>query len=131
MLQEFKKFALRGNVIDLAVGVIVGGAFGKIVSSLVNDVIMPMLGVITGKINVAALEWVIAPGLNGDQGLSVKYGQFLQATIDFFLVAISVFIAVKAINVFKKKQEETPQEVKPSREEILLTEIRDALRERR
>lgn len=130
MFQEFKKFALKGNVIDLAVGVVIGGAFGKIVTSLVNDVIMPVLGTVTGKINLAALKWVITPGSGGTAELSVKYGQFLQTLIDFFLVAFSIFIVIKALNSFKKKQEEKPQEVKPSGEEVLLAEIRDLLKNR-
>lgn len=129
MFQEFKKFALRGNVLDLAVGVIIGGAFGKIVTSIVNDVIMPMLGIITGRINLTALKWVITPEENGAAELSIKYGQFLQTLIDFFLVALSIFIVIKLLNSFKKKQEEKPQEVKPSKEELLLTEIRDILKE--
>jgi large conductance mechanosensitive channel len=131
MLQEFKKFALRGNVIDLAVGVIIGGAFGKIVSSLVNDVIMPVLGIITGKINLTALKWVISPAKNGIEELSITYGQFLQTVIDFFLVALSLFLVIKALNYFKKKQVEESQESKPSKEEELLTEIRDILKERK
>ena len=129
MLQEFKKFALKGNVLDLAVGVIIGGAFGKIIASLVNDVIMPMLGIFTGKINLTTLKWVINPGKDGAAELSIKYGQFLQTMIDFLLVALSIFLVIKALNSFKKKQEEKLQEVKPSKEELLLTEIRDILKE--
>lgn len=128
MLQEFKKFALKGNVLDLAVGVIIGGAFGKIVTSLVNDMIMPILGIFTGKINLTSLKWVISPENGNTAELSIKYGQFLQTMIDFFLVALSIFLVIKAINSFKKKQEEKPQEVKPSKEELLLTEIRDILK---
>lgn len=128
MLQEFKKFALRGNALDLAVGVIIGGAFGKIVSSLVNDIIMPILGIFTGKINLTALKIVISPERGDAAELSIKYGQFLQTMIDFFLVALSIFIVIKVLNSFKKKQEEKPQESKPSKEEELLTEIRDILK---
>lgn len=128
MLQEFKKFALRGNVIDLAVGVIIGGAFGKIVSSLVNDMIMPVLGIITGNINLTALKWMIKPaGKNGAAELSINYGQFLQTLIDFFLIALSIFLFVKALNSLLRKQDEKPPEPKPSAEEALLTEIRDIL----
>jgi len=130
MLQEFKKFALRGNVIDLAVGVIIGGAFGKIISSLVEDVIMPVLGIITGKIDLTSLKWVISPAKDGVEELSLKYGQFLQTLIDFLLVALALFLFVKAINsFFRKKQAEEPQVPKPSREEELLAEIRDILKE--
>ncbi len=134
MLEEFKKFALKGNALDLAVGVIIGGAFGKIVTSLVNDVIMPVLGIILGKINLTALEWVIIPSRLGSTGLTIKYGQFLQTMIDFLLVAVSMFLVIKAINSFKKKEEPievTPVEVKPSKEELLLAEIRDILRDRK
>ncbi len=130
MLQEFKKFALRGNVLDLAVGVIIGGAFGKIVTSLVNDIIMPVLGVFTGKINLSALRLVINPATESAPELSIKYGQLLQTTIDFFLVALSIFIVIKAINSLKKKQEEKPVEVKSTKEELLLTEIRDILKKK-
>lgn len=128
MLQEFKKFALKGNVMDLAVGVIIGGAFGKIVTSLVNDVIMPLLGIFTGKINLTALKWVINEGSGDVAELSIKYGQFLQTMIDFFLIAFSIFIVIKALNSFRKKEQEKPQEIKPSKEELLLTEIRDILK---
>jgi len=130
MFQEFKKFALRGNVLDLAVGVIIGGAFGKIVSSLVNDIIMPILGIFTGKINLTALKLVISPAKGNIAELSIKYGQFLQTLLDFFLVALSIFIVIKALNSFKKKQEEKPPEVKPSKEEELLAEIRDILKKK-
>lgn len=131
MIQEFKNFALKGNVIDLAVGVIIGGAFGKIVTSLVNDIIMPILGIITGNINLTALKWVINSGSNGSAELSIKYGQFLQSTIDFFLMALSIFLVIKVLNTIKKKQEEKPQEQQElaiSKEEQLLTEIRDILK---
>ncbi len=130
MLKEFKKFALKGNVVDLAVGVIIGGAFGKIVTSLVNDVIMPVLGIFTGKINLTALKWVISPGKQGVEELSIRYGQFLQTTIDFFLVAFSIFIVIKALNALRKKEEEKPQATRPSDEVLLLTEIRDLLRDK-
>lgn len=128
MFQEFKKFALKGNVVDLAVGVIIGGAFGKIVTSLVNDVIMPILGIFTGKINLTALKWVINEGNGNVAELSIKYGQFLQTMIDFFLIAFSIFIVIKALNSFRKKEQEKPQEIKPSKEELLLSEIRDILK---
>ncbi|MDP4094420.1 MAG: large-conductance mechanosensitive channel protein MscL [Bacillota bacterium] len=130
MLQEFKKFALKGNVIDLAIGVIIGGAFGKIVTSLVNDIIMPMLGIVTGKINLTDLKWVIDSGKNGKAALTLNYGQFLQTMIDFLLVALSIFFMIKLLSTLHKKQEEPPKETKPSAEEILLTEIRDILKEK-
>lgn len=128
MFKEFKKFAMRGNVFDLAIGVIIGGAFGKIISSIVNDIIMPILGVITGKIDLTSLKWVITPASDGVNELSIKYGQFLQTTIDFFLVAFCIFIVIRFINSFNKKDKENPKAVKPSGEELLLTEIRDILK---
>jgi len=130
MLEDFKKFALKGDVVDLAVGVIIGGAFGKIVTSLVNDVIMPILGIFTGKINLTTLKWIISEGKGGTAELSIKYGQFLQTMIDFFLVAFSIFIAIKALSSFRKKEEEMISEIKPSNEELLLAEIRDVLKEK-
>jgi large conductance mechanosensitive channel len=130
MLKEFKKFALKGNVIDLAVGVIIGGAFGKIVTSLVNDLIMPLLGIITGKIDLTGLKWVIEKGKDGTGELAIRYGQFLQTTIDFLIVAFSIFIVIKAITSFRKKEEEKPKKAEPTNEEVLLTEIRDLLKER-
>ncbi|MDD4753274.1 MAG: large-conductance mechanosensitive channel protein MscL [Desulfitobacteriaceae bacterium] len=129
MLDEFKKFALRGNVVDLAVGVIIGGAFGKIVTSLVNDLIMPVLGVITGNVNLAALKWTISQATEGTEELSINYGQFLQSMLDFILVAFSIFMIVKLINNIRKKEEEKPTlPPKPSNEELVLTEIRDILK---
>lgn len=115
MLQEFKKFAMQGNVIDLAVGVIIGAAFGKIISSLVNDVLMPLFGVVLGNIDFSGLA--LGP---------VKYGMFLQAVIDFLIVAFCIFLAVKQLSRFKKTQEAKPAE--PSEEVKLLREIRDCLR---
>ena len=128
MLQEFKKFALKGNVMDLAVGVIIGGAFGKIVTSLVNDIIMPVLGVFTGRINLSELKWVISAGTAAVPELAIKYGQFLQTTLDFILISFSIFMAIKAITSFRKKEEEKPIAVKSSNEELLLAEIRDLLK---
>jgi len=124
MLQEFKKFALRGNVLDLAIGVIIGGAFGKIVTSLVNDVIMPILGLLLGGIDFTSLELTI-------KDATIKYGAFIQSVVDFLIIAFSIFIFIRAINRFKKKQEEKPAAPpEPTKEEVLLTEIRDILKER-
>lgn len=129
MLKEFKKFALRGNVLDLAVGVIIGGAFGKIVTSLVNDIIMPVLGIILGRINLQHLKWIIRPAEGDTAELSVLYGAFIQNVIDFLIIAFSIFMVIRIINSFKKKEEEKPPEPpKPSKEEELLTEIRDLLK---
>ena len=135
-VQEFKTFISRGNVVDMAVGVIIGSAFTKIVNSLVNDVIMPMLGVITGGVNFADLKYVITPGTEEVAEVAVKYGQFIQNIIDFLLIAIVVFVMVKMINrmrdAAKKKEEEKPAEPvapPPTPEDILLLrEIRDSLK---
>jgi large conductance mechanosensitive channel len=116
MLQEFKKFAMRGNVIDLAVGVIIGGAFGKIVSSLVADIIMPIIAMIIGKVNVSDLAY-----------RSIKYGVFIQSIIDFLIIAFSIFMFIKFLSRFKK-EEEVKVVVQIDKKEELLSEIRDLLR---
>lgn len=129
MLKEFKEFALKGNVLDLAVGVIIGGAFGKIVTSLVNDMIMPLLGILLGRINLTDLKWVIRPAVGEKAELAVLYGSFLQNIVDFLIIAISIFLFMKLLSSFKKKEEAKPAEPpKPSGEEVLLTEIRDLLK---
>ena len=123
-MKEFKEFALKGNVLDLAVGVIIGGAFSTIVKSLVDDIIMPLIGMILGQINIATLALTIKNPLGGE-AVSLAYGAFLQNVLNFFFI-------VKAANAVNKKKEEAPaEEPKPSKEEILLTEIRDALREKK
>lgn len=125
MWNEFKKFAIRGNVIDLAVGVVIGGAFGKIVSSLVNDIIMPLVGLILGGIDFSKLSWKVGEA-------EVKYGTFIQTVVDFFLIAFSIFIFIKLLNNLHermKKQEETKQTAPTiTKEQQLLTEIRDLLK---
>lgn len=129
MLNEFKKFALKGNVLDLAVGIIIGAAFGKIVASLVNDIIMPIVGLLLGGVNFATLEYVIS--VNGDEPIIIKYGQFIQAMIDFLIIAFSIFIFIKFINSFKRKEElDLTIPLVPSREELLLEEIRDILKQK-
>jgi large conductance mechanosensitive channel len=127
MLKEFKEFVFKGNVIDLAVGVIIGAAFGKIITSLVNDVIMPFLGAVTGNINLTAMKWIVKNAHGTTPELSVNYGIFFQTTLDFLLVALTIFLVIKGINKFRKKKEE---EAKPSNEEVLLTEIRDVLKQK-
>ena len=129
VFEEFKKFISRGNVIDMAVGVVMGTAFTKIVNSLVTNIITPSISILTGKINVADLAYVV------NEELSITYGQFLQAIIDFFLIAFSVFCVVKIMNTLKDKfskvEEEAtpaPEEPKPSEEVLLLSEIRDLLK---
>lgn len=133
MFDEFKKFIARGNVIDMAVGIIIGSAFTKIVTSLVNDIITPFIGIITGKVNVAELKYVIEKATADKPEVAILYGNFIQTVIDFLIVAFVVFIMVRTINKFheklKKKEEEKPAEPpKPSKEEELLTEIRDLLK---
>ncbi|HOM02441.1 MAG TPA: large-conductance mechanosensitive channel protein MscL [Acetivibrio sp.] len=130
MYNEFKKFALKGNVVDLAIGVIIGGAFGKIVSSLVDDIVMPLLGIILGRIDLTSLKLVIRPASGDIAELSLKYGQFLQSVIDFLIIALSIFFMMKLLFIFRKKEEEKPKEPEPSKEELLLAEIRDLLKEK-
>jgi len=134
MLSEFKEFAMRGNVIDLAVGVVIGGAFGKIVTSLVNDVVMPVIGKLLGGVNFSDLAVMLTPAQVGADGTEtaaavlLKYGAFIQSIIDFTLIALAVFMAIKLINRLQRKREEAPPA--PSPEVALLTEIRDALKSR-
>jgi len=129
--KEFKDFALRGNVIDMAVGIIVGAAFGKIVSSLVNDVILPPIGLILGGVNLSHLA-ITLKAVSGDKpALVLKYGSFIQTVIDFLLIALAIFFAiVKPINLLKRRQQQTPAPPAPSKEQELLTEIRDLLKAR-
>lgn len=122
---EFKHFIARGNVIDLAVGMIVGSAFTAIVSSLVDDMLMPLLGAILGGINLSNLRLTIPWSLNGDKPV-IYYGQFLQAIINFLLIAFCIFLLIKLINKFVKKKEAAP--AKPTKDQELLTEIRDLLK---
>ena len=126
MFKEFKEFALKGNVMDLAVGIIIGGAFGKIVSSLVTDIIMPPVGYITGGINFADLAIVLKKATDTSAAITINYGLFINTVIDFLIIAFSIFIVVKQLNRFKKKEEAKPV---PAPEEILLLrEIRDNLK---
>jgi large conductance mechanosensitive channel len=133
MMQEFKAFAVKGNVIDLAVGVIIGGAFGKIVSSLVDDVIMPPIGLLLGGMNFKELSLTLKPASADGKTAAVllKYGNFLQTVIDFAILAFVIFLMVKAINSLKRKEEAAPAPPpEPSTQEKLLMEIRDALKAR-
>ncbi len=127
MLQEFKEFAVKGNVIDLAVGVIIGGAFGKIVSSFVADVVMPPIGVLVGGVDFTKLAVTLKDKVGDVPAVTLNYGNFLQTTFDFLIVAMAIFIAVKFINKLKKA--EAPAAApEPTKEELLLTEIRDLLK---
>jgi len=136
LLKEFRDFAMRGNVIDLAVGVIIGSAFGKIVASFVADVVMPPIGLLVGGVNFTDLKWVMKDTeiVDGVQkaAVTMNYGNFLQVTLDFLIVAFVIFMVIKAINNLKKKEDviaEAPATTAVSREEILLAEIRDLLKE--
>ncbi|MBS0578343.1 MAG: large-conductance mechanosensitive channel protein MscL [Proteobacteria bacterium] len=122
---EFKEFAMKGNVIDLAVGVVIGAAFGKIVSSLVGDIVMPLLAPLLGHINFSDLAFTIATGADGKPVL-VKYGAFLQTCFEFLIIAFVIFLAIKAINKLKRPHPDAPPPA-PPRSEILLQEIRDLL----
>lgn len=128
-IDEFKAFAIKGNVVDMAVGIIIGAAFGKIVSSLVNDIIMPPLGFLIGGINFTDLKFVLKAASETTPAVTLNYGNFLQVCFDFFIVALAVFGVIKAIIAAKKKQKEADAAPPAmSKEEILLTEIRDLLK---
>ena len=139
MLKEFKEFAMRGNVVDLAVGVIIGGAFGKIVASLVADVIMPPIGLLVGGVTFTDLKLVMKPAeiVDGVEkaAVTLNYGNFLQVTFDFIIVAFAIFMFIKLINKLNRKKEEAPAAPTPppapSKEEVLLAEIRDILKEKK
>jgi len=136
MLKEFKEFAMKGNVIDLAIGVIIGGAFGKIVSSLVNDILMPVFGVLLSGINIADLKYVIKPASGDIPEVAVLYGSFIQAIVDFLIISFSIFLFIKLFSLLKKKEEEKEQEAppavaEPAPEVKLLEEIRDLLKAER
>lgn len=129
MIQEFKEFAIKGNMIDMAVGIIVGAAFGKVVSSLVKDVIMPPIGVLIGGVDFTDLAITLVEAKEGAEAVVIKYGAFIQTVIDFLIIAAAIFVAVKVINSLKRKEEAKPAAPpKPSAEAQLLTEIRDLLK---
>ena len=130
-MTEFKEFAMKGNVVDMAVGIIIGAAFGKIVASFVKDVIMPPLGVLMGGVDFSDLKYVIQNAADGVPEVAIKYGVFVQTVVDFLIVALAIFVMVKVMNKLKKKEEEAPKKApEPSKEEVLLTEIRDLLKEK-
>ncbi len=139
ILKDFKEFAMRGNVVDLAVGVIIGGAFGKIVASLVADVIMPPIGLLVGGVTFTDLKLVMKPAevVDGVEkaAVTLNYGNFIQVTFDFLIVAFAIFMFIKLINKVKRKKEEAPAPPpappSPTKEEVLLAEIRDILKEKK
>ena len=128
LFDEFKAFVMRGNVVDMAVGVIIGGAFGKIVTSLVNDIFMPIIGMILGNVNFSSLEIKLGEPVEGVEQAAIKYGMFIQEIVNFIIIAFCIFMVIKVINKMQKKKEEAPAPApEPTKEEVLLTEIRDAL----
>ncbi|WP_434282421.1 large-conductance mechanosensitive channel protein MscL [Clostridium botulinum] len=127
MIKEFKEFAVKGNAMELAIGVVIGSAFGKIVTSLVEDIIMPLVGLLIGGIDFTGLNFSM--NLSGKTVVSIKYGNFIQAAVNFLIISFSIFLFIKLINKFNKKEEEVKEEPKISNEEILLTEIRDLLKQ--
>jgi large conductance mechanosensitive channel len=130
MIKEFKAFVLRGNVIDLAVGVIIGGAFGKIVSSLVSDIFMPVISVLTGGVNFSDLKIVLVQSVGESAEVAILYGLFLENVIDFLIIALSIFVMIKLLSRFKKKEAEKPTVVVVDPVVKLLSEIRDELKTR-
>ena len=137
-LKDFKEFAMKGNIIDMAVGVIIGGAVGAIVSSLVNDIIMPVVSLVTGGDGLKNLKYVIvhakdaADGVAAVEEVAINYGVFIQNIVDFLIIAFSIFVALRVIMKFKKKEKEEEAAApapEPSKEEVLLTEIRDLLKQ--
>jgi large conductance mechanosensitive channel len=132
MMKEFKEFAVKGNVVDMAVGIVIGAAFGKIVSSLVGDVVMPPVGLLLGGVDFSNLAVTLKAASGNVPAVAISYGKFIQTVIDFIIIAFAIFIAVKAMNTLKRKEEEAPKAPpEPTREETLLAEIRDLLKERR
>ena len=131
-ISEFKEFAMRGNVIDMAVGVVIGGAFGKIVSSLVGDIIMPVVGVITGGVNFTDLKLTLKEAVDSAPAVTINYGSFIQTMVDFLIIAFCIFCATKALNTLKnklpKEEEAAPAEPETPADIALLTEIRDLLK---
>ena len=131
MFKEFKEFAMRGNVIDLAVGVVIGAAFGKIVTSLVDQIIMPPIGLLTGGIDFSQMKWVLKPADNTDPAhkiaeVAIGYGNFINTLIQFLIIAFAIFLVVKAINKLTRREEAAP--APPAADVVLLTEIRDLLK---
>jgi large conductance mechanosensitive channel len=131
MMSEFREFAMRGNVVDMAVGIVIGAAFGKIVSSFVNDVLMPPIGLLLGGADFTQLSVVLKEAIGDVPAVTLNYGSFVQTVVDFVIIAFAIFMVIKGMNRLKRKKIEAPPEPpKQSSEEILLTEIRDILKSR-
>jgi large conductance mechanosensitive channel len=131
LIKEFREFAVKGNMVDMAVGVIIGTAFGKIVSSLVADIVMPPIGVLLGGVNFSELAWVIKEAAGETTVVAINYGKFIQTVIDFMIIALTVFMAIKLINRLRRNKEQQKTAEAPatlSKQEMLLTEIRDLLK---
>lgn len=128
LISEFKEFAMRGNVVDLAVGVVIGGAFGKITASMVNDVIMPPIGMVLGKVDFKDLKLVLVQGTETVKEVAISYGAFINTLIDFTIVAFALFLVIKAMNRMKKKEAAAPTPAATPADVLLLTEIRDLLK---
>ena len=128
MMKEFKEFAAKGNMLDMAVGIIVGAAFGKVITSLVSDVLMPPIGLIIGGVDFKALKLILKQAVGETAAVTLNYGVFFQTIVDFLIVAFAIFLLVKGVNAMRKKQEEAP--AAPSNQEVLLREIRDLLKSR-
>jgi len=129
MMKEFKEFAMKGNVVDMAVGIIIGAAFGKIIASFVGDVLMPPIGMMLGGMDFSTMAYTLKEAVGETPAVTVGYGKFIQALVDFLIVAFAIFMAVKAMNNMKKKEEAAPAApAAPPKEEVLLTEIRDLLK---
>jgi large conductance mechanosensitive channel len=130
ILTEFKEFAVKGNVVDLAVGVIIGAAFGKIVTSLVTDIVMPPIGLAVGGVDFTALSVILKEAEGKTPAVAIRYGNFLQTVFDFLIVAVSIFLMVKAINRLKREEPKpAPSPAEPPKQELLLAEIRDAVKD--
>ena len=131
MMKEFKAFAMRGNVVDMAVGIVIGGAFGKIVSSFVADVVMPPLGLLIGDVNFTDLAITLKKASGDVAAVTLNYGKFIQSTVDFVIIAFAIFMVIKGMNSLKRKEEAAPAAPPaPSKEEGLLAEIRDLLKQK-
>ncbi len=131
MMKEFKEFAMKGNVVDMAVGIVIGAAFGKIVSSFVKDVLMPPIGMLMGGVNFSDLSITLKEAVGKTPAVVVKYGVFIQTVIDFAIVAFAIFMLIKGINAMKRKEEAAPAAPpEPPKEELLLAEIRDILKKK-